>query len=355
MNKVSEKGAFISKSEAVMLQAVAVMLMVWHHLFGFPDRIGVPCVRVLDTLLSEKLPIELYLAYFGRICIMVFAFSSGYGMRKKTMNSLPTGILGNYKLVFRQLLKFFSRYWVVFFVFIPMGFLLKVYPVDGVQFAKGTLGVGAGYNQEWWYVASYAQVLLLFPLVTWLFDVIQKWVPVLVHIIMVSFVAVLFLSGGIAGGNGLMEVLVGFLVGLYFASNQLFEMTYRLVPKKSWIQLIVGVALFGIVFVLRFIGVPDYLLVALFVFSVMVIVKTSLVIRFVRPVLVFVGKYSTYIWLTHTFFGYYYFQKITFAPRYSWLIFLWCMALSIASGMVLEALLSLITKGTKKIFVRKTC
>lgn len=23
-----------------MLQAVAVMLMVWHHLFGFPDRIN---------------------------------------------------------------------------------------------------------------------------------------------------------------------------------------------------------------------------------------------------------------------------------------------------------------------------
>ena len=28
MNKLSEKGSFISKSEAVMLQAVAVMLMV---------------------------------------------------------------------------------------------------------------------------------------------------------------------------------------------------------------------------------------------------------------------------------------------------------------------------------------
>jgi hypothetical protein len=142
---------------------------------------------------------------------------------------------------------------------------------------------------------------------------------------------------------------------MYFASYQIFETLYRLAPKKTWLQMGTGIALFGVVFVLRFIGMPDYLLVALFVFSVMVIVKTEWVTRFVQPALMFVGKYSTYIWLTHTFFGYYYFQKITFAPRYSWLIFLWCMALSIVSGIVLEGLLSLITKGTKRIFVRKTC
>jgi hypothetical protein len=327
------------------------MLMVWHHLFGFPERIGVPYVQVLDTLFLGKLPVELYLAYFGRICVAVFAFSSGYGLRRKTMSFLHTRILDNYKIALRQLLKFFSRYWVVFFVFIPMGFLLKVYPVDLLKFAKGALGNGTGYNGEWWYVATYAQVLLVFPVVTWLFNLVQKWMPVLMHFIMAALAVVLYVSGEI--NSGLINVLVYFVVGMYFASYQIFETLYRLVPKKTWLQMGTGIALFGVVFMLRFIGMPDYLLVALFVFSVMVIVKTGWVTRFVQPALMFVGKYSTYIWLTHTFFGYYYFQKITFAPRYSWLIFLWCMALSIVSGIVLEGLLSLITKGTKKIVVRK--
>lgn len=332
-----------------MLQALAVMLMVWHHLFGFPDRINVPYVRVLDTFFSGKLAVELYLAYFGRICIAVFAFSSGYGLRKKAAN-LSTGLLENYRTVLRQLLKFFSRYWVVFFMFIPLGFLLKVYPVDLRRFVKGALGNGAGYNGEWWYVATYAQVLLLFPVVTWLFDFIQKRMPALMHITMSALAIVLFVR---KMDSALISVLAYFVTGMYFASYPVFETVYSLMPQKTWLQMVAGIALFGVVFVLRFFEVPDYLLVALFVFSVMIIVKTEWVTRFLRPVLMFVGKYSTYIWLTHTFFGYYYFQKITFAPRYSWLIFLWCMVLSIASGMVLETLLSLITKGAQKVFIRK--
>jgi hypothetical protein len=256
-----------------MLQAVAVMLMVWHHLFGFPERIGVPYVQVLDTLFLGKLPVELYLAYFGRICVAVFAFSSGYGLRRKTMSFLHTRILDNYKIALRQLLKFFSRYWVVFFVFIPMGFLLKVYPVDLLKFAKGALGNGTGYNGEWWYVATYAQVLLVFPVVTWLFNLVQKWMPVLMHFIMAALAVVLYVSGEI--NSGLINVLVYFVVGMYFASYQIFETLYRLVPKKTWLQMGTGIALFGVVFMLRFIGMPDYLLVALFVFSVMVIVKTQ--------------------------------------------------------------------------------
>ena len=98
-------------------------------------------------------------------------------------------------------------------------------------------------------------------------------------------------------------------------------------------------------FVLRFYFVPDFWLVALMVFAVMLIVKA---IPPVQPLLKFIGKYSTYIWLTHTFFGYYYFQKLTFFPEYSWLIFLWCLVLSIVTGMVLEGLLTLIGKLRRK-------
>lgn len=350
MNKLTEKGAFISKSEAVMLQAVAVMLMVWHHLFGFPERISVPYVLVLDRFFH----IETFVAYFGRICIAVFAFSSGYGMRKRIANvSKSTGILKNYQTVLMQLLKFFSRYWAVFFVFVPIGFLLKVYPLEGIRFLKGALGSGYGYNEEWWYVGYYVRFLLLFPIMTLLTDVILKRVPILIHILMaVSVVSMLFLPKSMPQYSFIC-VLLCFAEGMYFVDSNLLERLYQFIAKKAWLPPVTGVLLFGVVFVLRFVGLPDYLLVAVFVFSVMLICKTEFLMRWLRPVLLFVGKYSTYIWLTHTFFGYYYFQKITFAPRYSWLVFPWCMVLSIASGMVLEGLLSLITRGINKIFVRK--
>lgn len=350
MKQLSAKGTFISKSEAAMLQAVAVMLMVWHHLFAFPERIAVPHVLVLDRFFE----IESLLAYFGRICISVFAFVSGYGMRKKIVNAKSrTGILKNYQTVLMQLLKFFGRYWMVFFVFIPLGLLLKVYSFDLRSLLSGVLGKGYRYNQEWWYVESYMWLLLLFPLMTLAADVILKRAPVLIHILMAAAVVTLRVQPYRALQYGFPGILVCFAEGMYFVDSGIFEVLYCLFAKKTWLRLLMGIGLFGLVFALRFIGVPDYLLVAAFVFSVMLICKTEFLLGWLRPVLMFVGKYSTYIWLTHTFFGYYLFQKLTFAPRYSWLIFLWCMALSIASGMVLEGLLSLITKGAKKLFVRK--
>lgn len=346
MNKLSEKGAFISKSEAVMLQAVAVMLMVWHHLFGFPERITVPHVLVLDRFFH----IETFLAYFGRICITVFAFASGYGMRKKIVNTTKkTGLFQNYRTALMQLLKFFSRYWGVFFVFIPLGLMLKVYRAEPIPLIKGVLGNGLRYNEEWWYVSYYVRFLLLFPLMTWLTDVIWKRVPVLMHVLMAAAVVTLFFLPESIPWHSFMGGLLCFAEGMYFVDSNVFETLYRPLSKSAWLPPVIGVVLFGVVFVLRFVGLPDYLLVAMFVFSVMLICKTEFLMRWLRPVLMFIGKYSTYIWLTHTFFGYYLFQKITFAPRYSWLIFLWCMVLSIASGMVLESLLSSITK----MFTRK--
>lgn len=329
-----------------MLQAVAVVLMVWHHLFGFPERISVPYVLVLD----QFFPIETLMSYFGRICIVVFAFTSGYGMRKKIVNaSESTGLLKDYKTALLQLLKFFSRYWIVFFVFIPVGFLLKMYPVEWPRFLKGVFGDGAAYNEEWWYVSYYVRFLLLFPIMSLLADLIEKRVPILKHILMaVAMVAVFFLPESMPQ-HDFIWVLMCFAQGMYCVDSGIYETLFHPLSKIAWLRPVIGVLLFGVVFILRFIGLPDYLLVATFVFSVMLICKTEFLMRWLRPLLMFVGKYSTYIWLTHTFFGYYLFQKITFAPRYSWLIFLWCMVLSVVSGMVLEGVLTLITKGIKKI------
>lgn len=77
------RGTFISQQDAVMLQGFAVSLMVWHHLFGFPERISAPYVLVFDFLFH----IETLASYFGRICISVFAFCSGYGMQIKTLST----------------------------------------------------------------------------------------------------------------------------------------------------------------------------------------------------------------------------------------------------------------------------
>ena len=350
MNKHIEIGTFISKKDAAMLQAVAVMLMVWHHLFGFPERINVPYVLVLDRFFS----IETYVSYFGRICIAVFAFISGYGMRKKVLRAKQKcGIFYNYRSVLLQILKFFSRYWIVFFIFIPIGHVIKIYPFDLRRFLNGIIGNGAGYNAEWWYVGTYLRLLLLFPILSWFADLIQKRMPFLAHILMALAVMVVLLLPRSASFYGFLSILLCFVQGMYFVDSNVFELLYRPLADRPFLRCAVGLMLCSIVFILRFYGVQDYLIVAAFVFAVVIILRPNRLMCFVQPVLLYAGKYSTYIWLTHTFFGYYYFQKLTFFPRYSWLVFLWCMLLSIATGIAMECILTWITKGLGKALASK--
>ena len=162
--KVLSAGTFISQKESVMLQGFAVSLMVWHHLFGFPDRVSVPYVLTFDAFFH----IETLASYFGRICIAVFAFCSGYGMEKKSNyagNLGFRGLLENYKSTVKHLCKFFLRFWLVFITFVPFGLVTNRYPVRIETIIKSFLGQSYSYNAEWWYIGHYIKFMLLFPVI----------------------------------------------------------------------------------------------------------------------------------------------------------------------------------------------
>lgn len=168
------RGDFISKQEAVMMQGIGAMLMVYHHLFAFPERIAVPYTIVLDF---PFLHIGTMLSYFGRICISIFAFVSGYGMCKMAYQRLlgkPHVLINGYQMVLNQLIKFFSRFWLVCLAFIPIGYIMKVYTFDFRVLVKSLFGQSSAYNKEWWYAGTYIQFLLYFPILFFVFSVIER-------------------------------------------------------------------------------------------------------------------------------------------------------------------------------------
>ena len=55
-----------------------------------------------------------------------------------------------------------------------------------------------------------------------------------------------------------------------------------------------------------------------------------------NKILIYLGKHSMNMWLIHTFFCYYYFQEMVFMPRYSILILLWTILLSLTSSVIIE-------------------
>lgn len=339
-------GSFISKEESKLLQGVAVSLMVFLHLFAFPERVFVSFSFLFNI---GSVNLETLLAYFGGICVSIFAFNSGYGMRKGAGDLRLYRLLPGYQNILKRLWSFAQRFWIVFVVFIGAGLLMNTYTWEPISLLRSFLGLNYSHNEEWWYIGQYLEFLAIFPLLMLGLKMIGRmrfgnWIHLLVLLLLI-IVNVIFPTTYIS------THLFSFLIGIYLASVPVYEWVDRCLAKHpflySCISFICLAFAFAIRTILAFGSSFDYLITPFFVFGFVGLLKCN----FIRKVLSFVlhlpGKYSTYIWLTHTFFGYYLFQKFTFFPKYSPLIFLWCMILSIASGWILESLLTLIHKGFK--------
>jgi len=59
-------------------------------------------------------------------------------------------------------------------------------------------------------------------------------------------------------------------------------------------------------------------------------------LRVVKSVLVIFGRQSIGIWLTHSFFCYYYFQELVYSPKNPILIFLLAFGLSFLSAWIID-------------------
>lgn len=336
-------GSFISKEESKLLQGIAVCLMVFHHLFDFPDRIDVPYVSILNF---SFVGLESLMASFGRICVAIFAFNSGYGMRKNAGDLEKYHLLPGYKSMACRLWSFAQRFWIVLSVFVGFGLIVGTYKWEPVTLLNSFLGRTFQYNAEWWYVAEYIRFLAIFPLLMVglkLLDRLRcgKWVHGILLVALIIATIVL--------PEAYRKVyLICFLCGSFFACVPVFEHLDKFLSKHKFLYITLSICLLSGVFVARtklLGGVYDFLFAPLFVFGFVGLLKYPPIRKYAGLVLRLPGKYSTYVWLTHTFFGYYLFQKITFFPKYSPLIFLWCMVLSIASGWILESVLQLIHKG----------
>ena len=78
----------------------------------------------------------------------------------------------------------------------------------------------------------------------------------------------------------------------------------------------------------------DFVVVPLFILPLVTLIEgTNLV-----AILQFLAKHSTNIWLTHTFWCYYFGQKIVLLPRYSVFIYLWLLLLAVLSSYVINLL-----------------
>ena len=120
MDEIKKSQRFISKNDSACLYGIAILLMVFHHCFCIPSRLGENYISVLGDY-----ALEARIAWIGKLCVAIFTFVSGYAFSIKSEENqqitVMDRLLTDYRISASQLIKFYSKFWLVFLVFVPIG------------------------------------------------------------------------------------------------------------------------------------------------------------------------------------------------------------------------------------------
>lgn len=367
-----QKNTSFSQEDSLIAKSIAIILMVSHHLFRFPDRL---VEATYTPIFPFFLNFEFWVGDFGKICVAMYLFLSGYGLFHIITRSEKT-----VREVIKRGFKFFLNYWIVLLIFIPIGLIFyndnPRYYWNIETFFLNFFALSSSYNGEWWFAKLYIELLFFALVLKRLF--LKNKVITIVAIILGIYIGsfgiswvIKFLPEGIfkyiiKSFQELCFWQINFSLGFLFAKYNIYTVICSQVKKykmnSHWIYLF-----FTLVFVIIRISMTllfnkfgkgnaayiDFLLAPLFIFSV-----TQLFNRdgYITKILSFLGRHSTNIWLTHTFFCYYYFQQYVFAPKISLLIVLWVLILSSISSIFINFILNrvqlMVSLGDKN-FIQK--
>lgn len=353
----------ITKEQSKMIQGLAILMMLYHHLFSTPEIFGIEYFSLLNI---GGINIEQKMAWFFKICVGIYAFVSGYGIyrsiektKNENMHSFWGLLVAEYKIIFKKIVSFFLQYWLVFVIFVVIvGFVFFKRPFEITEFLLNFFGLSSSYNGAWWYVLQYMKMLLVFPFVDAFFTLYKTKKATITQVIFYGIAIVvagylyLFKIGIIAQllNFFMFAFFLCFIMGYLISRYRIYELAYKLIPEK----LLYALGILGMVLVIvarvKIVKDPasaglDFIFVPVFVYGFCVLmVLLPRVSRFFA----FFGGLSTYMWLTHVFFYDHYTKPLVLATRTSTGMFLTLLLFSSVAAMILNWIMKNLRKLIKK-------
>lgn len=154
-------------SDTNILKGIALLLLLLHHLF------------YVQTGLYDDIPIykNIYLVNelgkFGKLCVAIFVFLSGYGL---TIQAKQNKIQSLSKFYKKRFSKLYFNFWFIWIIFVPIGVIFFDRTFSSVyinhiweKLVIDLLGLSCafgfdGYNVTWWFYSCIIILYLLFPL-----------------------------------------------------------------------------------------------------------------------------------------------------------------------------------------------
>lgn len=346
---------FYGKQEAKMIAGIAIIMMVCHHFFGFPETLA-DGNRFTYILSIRSVSTPQFFASFGKLCVAIFAFCSGYALWVSRYSYKDPNA------VVHRGMKLLISYWVVLSLFLLVGLLIGDKLPDGQTLLFNLVGLRTGVWETYvnitfaWYVSFYILWLILSPLTAKLFEKIKSfWLDALILLVWST-------------GFGLISIYVPYpdplntftpaLVGLLFAKYNLFVHIVTRRNIKTWLAFLVIALLMVtrsalILLKVPFFGIFDGLIAGIFILACVSIIH-NLKSRKLEEMLVFLGIYSMNIWFLHSMFftGSKSLQTWLFFPRYwiaVWILgFLFTLAIAILVEHLQRPLLKTYTRFTTR-------
>lgn len=333
-----------SKEKTAAVKGFAVIAMLFHHCFHSASIYGgydVSFAPFPEQLVNN-------VAVFFKLCVGTFAFLSGYGLSVKWAEIRDSEI-GRKKYFSSRYISTMSGYWFAFLVCCVIAqclngltystYFSKTFLENICGFVASFLGLARIIGApllifEWWYMSAAIVFILLVPL---FFESSKKY-GVLAT---VGFVILIPRVIGIdfAGGTKPFSFIMPVLLGVIFEQYDLFEVIHKKLSGFSWIGYILSVAGCFLAYKLyRRLPFEQYWEIKYGVVPVMVVIclnETVLNIKWIRSVLVFLGKHSMNMYLVHMMFLLY-IKEFLFADRY--FLFSWgvLVLLSLGCSIVIE-------------------
>lgn len=364
------------KREANLIKGIAIIAMFYHHFFGFPTWLA-PESEFIHTYINGKC-LQMELASFGKICVGLYAFVSGYVL------FVQKDIYSNITMIIKRVFRFLDNYWRIFFVFIIFGIALSEPMPPVTRFIQQCFGISTatGFNWEFfdaihpvfaWYVSFYLMFLFI--------------APVLAKVCKYGFALdVLLISVILFGGSYLINVLLPIgeyttiktlitafstwghigMLGFLFAKHNIFCIIHERTSKRInrnillLLLLLVLVLMFflwsaaGMVYIYKSDLVKiSYLSIytPVFIYAITYILN-SINCEWINSVLTKLSKESTNMWFLHGLF----FtpnktiQWIAYIPQYSLLILIWTLFVMYCCSIVLNYIFGLV-----RTFVKGMC
>ena len=323
---------YFNAKRSKYIKGLAIVLMLFHHLFAFDNRIINVSYVTIGKIGDQT--IENYIGIFSRICVPIYLFVSGYGLYYCYLGKNKV----KYKDLQKRILNILKIYWVILIVFLLLGIVLGKQQFSVIEFIKNMLTISCSYNQEWWFLNTYIILVLLFPVIKKIID--NTTSKNLIYLILTSFVITLvsgkLLSYNFIMSNEVLKVTLNitayqstFILGGIFCNLNIYDKVYHNMKDTYLNNIIIQSSIIFICVWLR--GrhnIIDFIMVPVFIYSSIICIEKFKL----ENVFSYLGKHSTNMWLTHSFFCYYYFKEELFSAKYSLIILGILILLSLMSS-----------------------